>query len=202
MVIILTNDGPVYWYILVFILLSWRITKGHWSVVTVAHQNLPEVISKFWENMIHLLKIPISCLQLLRWLPNWPDVSILFITCHVRHWSRVHCVTYTSVISTQKCVQTFTIVFHMLRAHIVLLNLSAHLSSYARVILRNKFLHASKHYENLCMQYFDSLWRNYTIWCHGHLSSLVQVLACCLMALSQHLNQCWLIINQVPRNIF
>ena len=33
------------------------------------------------------------------------------------------------------------------------------------------------------------------IWCHRSWSTLVQVMACCLMAPSHHLNQCWLIIK-------
>ena len=35
------------------------------------------------------------------------------------------------------------------------------------------------------------------IWCPGTWSTLVQVMACCLMAPSHHLNQCWLIICEI-----
>ena len=36
----------------------------------------------------------------------------------------------------------------------------------------------------------NSLWPSDTIWHHGTWSTLVQVMACCLMAPSHYLNQC------------
>ena len=36
------------------------------------------------------------------------------------------------------------------------------------------------------------------IWRHRFGSTLAQVMACCLMAPSHYLNQCWVIINEVP----
>ena len=36
-----------------------------------------------------------------------------------------------------------------------------------------------------------------TIWQHRSASTLAQVMACCLMAPSHYLNQCWLLINEV-----
>ena len=36
------------------------------------------------------------------------------------------------------------------------------------------------------------------IWWHGTRSTLAQVMACCLTAPSHYLNQCWLIIGEVP----
>ena len=39
----------------------------------------------------------------------------------------------------------------------------------------------------------NSLWPNDAIWQHGSMSTLVQVMACCLTAPSRYLNQCWLI---------
>ena len=36
------------------------------------------------------------------------------------------------------------------------------------------------------------------IWWHKSWSTLAQVMACCLMAPSHYLNQCWLIISEVP----
>ena len=48
-------------------------------------------------------------------------------------------------------------------------------------------------------QHFD--WLNVAgdvIWRHGTRSTLAQVMACCLMAPSHYLNQCWLIIGEVP----
>ena len=43
----------------------------------------------------------------------------------------------------------------------------------------------------------DSLWPSDTIWRHKSGSTLAQVMACCLMAPSHYLNQCWLIISKV-----
>ena len=41
----------------------------------------------------------------------------------------------------------------------------------------------------------DSLWPSDAIWGQRSGSTLAQVMACCLMATSHYLNQCWLIIN-------
>ena len=43
----------------------------------------------------------------------------------------------------------------------------------------------------------NSLWPNDTICCHRTWSTLVQVMACNLTALSHYLNQCWLIIRKI-----
>ena len=43
----------------------------------------------------------------------------------------------------------------------------------------------------------NSLWPSDAIWRHISGSTLVQVMACCLTAPSHHLNQHWLIINEV-----
>ena len=45
---------------------------------------------------------------------------------------------------------------------------------------------------------FNSLWPGDAIWRHGTMSTLAQVMACCLTAPSHYLNQCWLIIGEVP----
>ena len=42
-----------------------------------------------------------------------------------------------------------------------------------------------------------SLWPSNTIWQHRSGSTLVQVMACCMMPPSHYLNQCWLISNVV-----
>ena len=44
---------------------------------------------------------------------------------------------------------------------------------------------------------FNSLVPGDTIWWHRTWSTLVQVMACCLMILSHYLNQCWQIISKV-----
>ena len=42
-----------------------------------------------------------------------------------------------------------------------------------------------------------SLWSSYAIWRNKSLSTLAQVMACCLTAPSHHLNHCWLTISVV-----
>ena len=44
---------------------------------------------------------------------------------------------------------------------------------------------------------FNSLWPSDVIWWQGSRSTLAQVMACCLTAPSQYLNQCWLMISEV-----
>ena len=44
----------------------------------------------------------------------------------------------------------------------------------------------------------NSLWPGDAIWRHGTWSTFDRVMACCLMAQSHYLNQCWLIIGDVP----
>ena len=44
----------------------------------------------------------------------------------------------------------------------------------------------------------NSLWPDDAIWRYGTRSTLDQVMACCLMAPSHYVNQCWLIISEVP----
>ena len=44
--------------------------------------------------------------------------------------------------------------------------------------------------------YFNSLWPSVVIWWHWSGSILPQVMACCLMATSQHMSKCWLVINE------
>ena len=48
-----------------------------------------------------------------------------------------------------------------------------------------------------CCNTVNSLWPSDAIWQHRSGSTVVQVMACCLMAPSHYLNQCWLIINEV-----
>ena len=49
------------------------------------------------------------------------------------------------------------------------------------------------HYDISVIVQFNSLWASDTI-CWGNLSTLVQVMACCLMTPSHHLNQCYIIV--------
>ena len=44
---------------------------------------------------------------------------------------------------------------------------------------------------------FNSLWPSDVFRCHRTWSTLVQVMAWCLMAQSHYLNQCWLIISEI-----
>ena len=43
---------------------------------------------------------------------------------------------------------------------------------------------------------FNTLWPRHAIWRHRSGPTLAQVMACCLMAPSHYLTQCWLIINE------
>ena len=47
------------------------------------------------------------------------------------------------------------------------------------------------------LYWLNSLWPSDAIWRHGSGSILAQVMACCLTAPSQYLNQCWLIISKI-----
>ena len=47
------------------------------------------------------------------------------------------------------------------------------------------------------IMFINSLWPSDTIWQQRSGSTLVQVMACCLIAPSHYLNQCWLIISEV-----
>ena len=51
-------------------------------------------------------------------------------------------------------------------------------------------------------QWVNSLWPSDTIWRHKSGSTLAQVKACCLMAPSHYLNQCWLIISKIQWHSF
>ena len=48
------------------------------------------------------------------------------------------------------------------------------------------------------LQWVDSLWPGDALWRHGTRPTLAQVMACCLTTPSHYLNQCWLIIHEVP----
>ena len=43
----------------------------------------------------------------------------------------------------------------------------------------------------------NSLWPSDIMWQHTSVSTLTQVMACCLAAPSHYLNQCWCIISEV-----
>ena len=51
-------------------------------------------------------------------------------------------------------------------------------------------------------QWVNSLWPSDVIWPQGSRSTLAQVMACCLMAPSHYLNQCWLIIRKLQWHSF
>ena len=44
----------------------------------------------------------------------------------------------------------------------------------------------------------NSLWPRDAILQHGYKSTLAQVLVCCLTAPSHYLNQCWIVISEIP----
>ena len=55
-----------------------------------------------------------------------------------------------------------------------------------------------KYIHNSFISQFNSLWPSDAIWQHGTRSTLAQVMACCLTTPSHYLNQCWLVIGEVP----
>ena len=55
-----------------------------------------------------------------------------------------------------------------------------------------KCAHDLRHHDLNVMCCYCAIWR------HGTRSTLAQVMACCLTASSHYLNQCWLIIGEVP----
>ena len=54
---------------------------------------------------------------------------------------------------------------------------------------------------NITLYCFNSLWPSYAIWRPRSGSTLAQVMACCLTALSHYLDQCWLLINEVLQHL-
>ena len=61
--------------------------------------------------------------------------------------------------------------------------------------------HISLRHDNnkalLFIVFINSLWPSDAIWRHGSVSTLAQVMACCLMAPSHYLNQFWVMISAV-----
>ena len=54
------------------------------------------------------------------------------------------------------------------------------------------------HRQQLCSQSVNLLWRSDAMWRHVSGTTLAQVMACCLAAQRNYLNQCWFIISQIP----
>ena len=70
------------------------------------------------------------------------------------------------------------------------------------VVLRQQCLQRTTLDYNWCtimelFFYINSSWTNDPIWHQRSWAKLVQVMACCLMAPSRYLNQCWLLTNEV-----
>ena len=55
---------------------------------------------------------------------------------------------------------------------------------------------SGKFHQDLSTQ-INSLWPSDAIWWHKSLSTLAQVMVCCLSAPNHNLNQCWLVIKDV-----
>ena len=53
------------------------------------------------------------------------------------------------------------------------------------------------HHDGDNAKLINSLWPSDAIWRQGSRSTLVQVVACCLMAPSHYLNQCWPVISKI-----
>ena len=60
-----------------------------------------------------------------------------------------------------------------------------------------RMTHLCNYMASLGHNEFNSLWPGDAIWQQGTMSTLAQVMACCLTAPSHYLNQCWL-ISKVP----
>ena len=57
--------------------------------------------------------------------------------------------------------------------------------------------------QNICLPGLNSLWPSDAIWWHGTGSTLTQVIACCYLATSHCLNQCWLmLIGPIAKNLW
>ena len=61
-----------------------------------------------------------------------------------------------------------------------------------------KKMHLKKSHAQHGQYFVNSLWPSDVIWRHRSGSLFAQVMACCLTAPSHYLNQCWLIINEIP----
>ena len=72
---------------------------------------------------------------------------------------------------------------------------SLHRISYFMIYTLCKTFHLFQTIHHL--KRFNPLWPSDSIWQHRFGSTLVQVMACCLMAPSHYLNQCWPVINKV-----
>ena len=65
--------------------------------------------------------------------------------------------------------------------------------------LVHRRIHASLGHNELINEglFVNSLWPSDTIWQHRSGSTLAQIMACCLMAPSHYLKQCWIINSKV-----
>ena len=73
---------------------------------------------------------------------------------------------------------------------------------YQAITWSNVDLELYCHMAVLNKQWVNSLWPSDVIWPQGSRSTLAQVMACCLMAPSHYLNQCWLIIRKLQWHSF
>ena len=61
----------------------------------------------------------------------------------------------------------------------------------------SSYLYKSAVMQNTVYIYINSLWSSDAIWRHTPWSTLVKIMAWCLMAPSHYLNRCWLLISGV-----
>ena len=117
---------------------------------------------------------------------------------HVDLWLlRFCCIRQTAILQ-----QVFKLLFCMMSLKIMLLKLLPHLSGayvltalFHADIVSAYLLSPGWNYQN--GTWFNSLRPRDAIWRHRSGSTLSQVMACCLMAPSHYLNQCWLIFSKV-----
>ena len=109
---------------------------------------------------------------------------------------RSKCLTRHKWVSTfigKETAVTMTCIFEWKHNHLLSHMMTEIMARLMTIILPNYIWLAEQ-------THFNSLGAHDAIWRWRSRSTLVQVMACCLMAPSQYLNQCWLIISKVLRH--
>ena len=94
------------------------------------------------------------------------------------------------------CVEVSVIFYRFIIAFCIIIRLSF-------IFLYKKFNRCKYlvgRFRSSTVQCFNLLRPSDAIWRQGSRSTLVQVMVCCLTALSHYLNQCWLITSEVQRH--
>ena len=109
--------------------------------------------------------------------------------CTYRDTAKINMIGPSGTILQHKSGSTFVqVIACCLKA------LSHYLNQYW-LIIKDVLWHS--HESNFTWRGANSLWPSDAIWRHRSMSTLAQVMACCLTAPSHYLNQCWLMISEV-----